>query len=93
MLRAAASGICSDARQDGVAATPADQVVRLGRLAADAGSNFQRVNVETKNATVTLTGVVELWAERNRAETLAYRAPGVQRVVNNLQVESPQPPR
>jgi osmotically-inducible protein OsmY len=55
-------------------------------LAADATSDFQRVNVETRNAVVTLTGVVDLWAERARAEQLAQRARGVKTVVNNLRV-------
>jgi osmotically-inducible protein OsmY len=64
-----------------------------GALAADAGSNFQRVNVETTHSIVTLTGMVELWAERARAEQLAYKTNGVTRVVNNLRVDPPQAPR
>jgi osmotically-inducible protein OsmY len=62
-------------------------------LAADSGSNFQRVNVETRNAIVTLTGMVELWAERARAEQLAYKANGVTLVVNDLRVDPLPAPR
>jgi anti-sigma-K factor RskA len=82
------AGGCAKTRLDPPPVTDAAITAAVKRaLAADAGSNFQRVNVETKNATVTLTGAVELWAERARAEALAYKAAGVRNVVNGLRVE------
>jgi hyperosmotically inducible protein len=62
-------------------------------LVADTRSNFQQVNVETRNGVVTLTGMVDLWAERARAEDLAYKPRGVKSVVNNLQVVPPARPQ
>jgi hyperosmotically inducible periplasmic protein len=60
-------------------------------LAADGTANFKRVTVDTRGGTVTLTGPVDLWAERVRAEDLALKIQGVKRVVNRLQVEPPRP--
>jgi osmotically-inducible protein OsmY len=60
-------------------------------LAADGTANFKRVTVDTRGGTVTLTGAVDLWAERVRAEDLALKIQGVKRVVNRLQVEPLRP--
>ena len=55
-------------------------------LVADKPSNFTRIDVDTTNGVVTLTGTVETPQQRTRAEQLASRVDGVKRVVNNLQV-------
>jgi osmotically-inducible protein OsmY len=60
-------------------------------LAADGTANFKRVTVDTRGGTVTLTGAVDLWAERVRAEDLALKVQGVKQVVNRLQVEPLRP--
>jgi hyperosmotically inducible protein len=51
------------------------------KLVADKAANLTRVNVETDKAVVSLGGVVET------AEQRARDVKGVQRVVNNLQIE------
>jgi BON domain len=62
------------------------------RLAADQGSDFSRVAVETKQGEVSLTGIVNTWGERVRAEQLALGTRGSTRVVNQLRVEmGPRP--
>ena len=48
-----------------------------------------RVDVDTTNATVALNGVVETPSQKTRAEMLAKEVQGVQKVVNNLQVQKP----
>jgi len=53
---------------------------------ADKPSNFTRIDVDTTNGVVSLTGTVETPEQRRRAEQLASRVDGVQRVINNLQV-------
>jgi hyperosmotically inducible protein len=55
-------------------------------LVADKPSNFTRIDVDTTNGVVSLTGTVETPQQRTRAEQLASRVDGVKRVVNNLQV-------
>ena len=56
-------------------------------LVADKASNFTRIDVDTTNGVVSLTGTVESPEQRKRAEQLAARVDGVKRVVNNLQVQ------
>jgi osmotically-inducible protein OsmY len=46
----------------------------------------KRISVETRDATVILTGTVRSWAERDEAETAAWRAPGVREVDNRIEV-------
>jgi osmotically-inducible protein OsmY len=62
-------------------------------LATDTTANFKEVSVETRDGTVTLTGVVELWAERTRAEALTLKIRGVKAVINRLEVAPPKRPR
>lgn len=42
------------------------------------------MSVTTSNGTVSLFGKVHSWSERERAESAAWQAPGVQRVSNHL---------
>src|SRR5256714_7842791 len=56
------------------------------KLVADKPANLTRVDVDTNNATVYLNGVVDSPEQRARAEQLAWQAPGVKSVINNLQV-------
>ena len=57
------------------------------KLAGDRAANLTRINVDTVNGVVSLTGVVETPEDRARAERLARDVDGVQRVANNLQIE------
>jgi hyperosmotically inducible protein len=56
------------------------------RLVADKPANLTRVDVDTTNGTVYLSGVVDDPAQKARAEQLAWQASGVKSVVNNLQI-------
>jgi hypothetical protein len=62
------------------------------RLAADPGSDFTRVTVDTKHGRVVLMGLVNTWGEWLRAEQLALGTTGSIGVVNQLQVEPPSRP-
>ena len=57
-------------------------------LTADKASNFTRIDVDTNNGVVYLSGNVQSSQQKARAEELAQRVNGVKRVVNNLQVSS-----
>ena len=57
------------------------------RLAADKVSSLTRVDVDTNNGTVSLNGVVETSEQKARAQELASQAGGVNKVINNLQVQ------
>jgi osmotically-inducible protein OsmY len=57
------------------------------KLAADKLSSLTRVDVDTNNGTVYLNGVVESPDQRARAQELASQVNGVNKVVNNLQVQ------
>lgn len=56
------------------------------RLVADKASNLLRVDVDTNRGVVYLTGIVDSFAQKARAEELARRVNGVTDVVNNLQI-------
>jgi hyperosmotically inducible protein len=58
-------------------------------LTSDKASNFTRIDVDTTNAVVYLNGTVQSAEQKARAEQLAGRVSGVQKVVNNLQVGKP----
>lgn len=57
------------------------------KLVAEKAANLTRVNVDTNNGVVSLTGVVETPEQKTRAENLAREVSGVRRVTNNLQVQ------
>lgn len=57
------------------------------KLVAETAANFTRIDVDTTNQVVTLTGVVPSAAERTRAEQLARQVEGVKSVKNNLQIQ------
>ena len=57
------------------------------KLVADKAANLTRVDVDTTNRVVLLSGVVESIEQKNRAELLAMQVSGVSRVENRLQVQ------
>jgi hyperosmotically inducible protein len=57
------------------------------KLAGDKLSSLTRVDVDTNNGVVSLNGVVESADQRARAQDLASQVSGVNRVINNLQVQ------
>ena len=57
------------------------------KLVADKAANLTRVDVDTTNRVVMLSGVVESSEQKNRAEQLAMQVSGVSRVENRLQVQ------
>ena len=63
------------------------------RLVADKLSNFTRIDVDTVNAVVSLTGLVESEFEKRRAEDIASLVDGVEKVVNDLQVQKEPAPK
>ncbi|HUF23727.1 MAG TPA: BON domain-containing protein [Vicinamibacterales bacterium] len=56
------------------------------RLLADPDVAGLRINVDTKDKVVTLTGTVKAASQVTEAEKIARETPGVVRVVNNLKV-------
>jgi hyperosmotically inducible protein len=56
------------------------------QLASDKAISLTRVEVETNNGVVYLTGQVETAEQRSRVGSLASQVKGVKRVVNNVQV-------
>jgi hyperosmotically inducible protein len=63
------------------------------RLVADKLSNFTRIDVDTVNAVVSLTGLVESDFEKRRAEDIASLVNGVEKIINDLQVRKEPPPK
>jgi len=57
------------------------------KLVADKAANFTRIDVDTTNRVVALSGVVESSEQKARAEQLAMEVSGVRRVDNNLQIQ------
>ena len=57
------------------------------KLVADKAANFTRIDVDTTNHVVSLTGVVESPEQKARAQQIAMNVSGVHRVDNNLQVQ------
>ena len=56
------------------------------KLLADSMVSGLRIDVDTENGVVTLTGNVKSKAEADRAVMIARKTDGVTRVVNNLKV-------
>jgi hyperosmotically inducible protein len=56
------------------------------QLASDKVVSLTRVEVETNNGVVYLTGQVETAEQRSRIGSLASQVKGVKKVVNNVQV-------
>ena len=57
------------------------------KLAADPTTSAARINVDTSNGVVTLSGAVPTTAEKAEAERIARNTQGVTQVVNNISVE------
>ena len=57
------------------------------RLAADPTTSATKINVDTSNGVVTLSGRVPTTAEKSEAERLARNTQGVTQVINNISVE------
>ena len=57
------------------------------KLTTDRIANFTRVDVDTNQGIVQLSGVVQSSEQRARAEDLAKQVGGVKRVRNNLQIQ------
>jgi hyperosmotically inducible periplasmic protein len=57
------------------------------KLAGDKLSSLTRVDVDTTNGVVSLNGVVESADQKAKAQDLASQVSGVNRVINNLQVQ------
>ena len=62
------------------------------RLLADADVNGQRIDVDTRDRVVTLSGTVATLAQKSRAGELAGKAGNVIRVEDNLLVQSTPAP-
>src|SRR4029079_14392885 len=57
-------------------------------LTSDRRSNLSRIEVDTEQGIVYLSGVSETEGQRARAERIAYHVEGVVRVNNNLQIQN-----
>jgi osmotically-inducible protein OsmY len=62
-----------------------------GKLAQDKLGTLTRVDVDTTNRVVTLTGIVQTPDDRARAQRLAQEVGGVKEVKNNLQIQKTNP--
>jgi hyperosmotically inducible protein len=57
------------------------------KLAADPTTSAAKIDVDTSNGVVTLSGKVPTAAEKSEAERIARNTQGVRQVVNNISVE------
>jgi osmotically-inducible protein OsmY len=62
------------------------------KMMADSTVPATKINVDTKEGVVTLTGEVESAAAKQKAETIAKAVNGVKNVKNDLTVKPPAPP-
>src|SRR5882672_195598 len=61
------------------------------KLASDPTTSAARINVDTANGVVTLSGAVPTPAEKSEAERIARNTQGVTQIVNNISVEARTP--
>jgi len=61
------------------------------KMAADSTVPAMKINVDTKEGVVTLTGDVDSAATKTKAETIAKGVEGVKSVTNSLTVKPPAP--
>jgi osmotically-inducible protein OsmY len=57
------------------------------KLATDPTTSATRINVDTSDGVVTLSGAVPTTAEKSEAERIARNTQGVRQVINNLSVK------
>jgi hyperosmotically inducible protein len=57
-------------------------------LAEEKAITLTRINVDTNNGVVSLNGVVDSETTKQRASEIARQTNGVEKVVNNLQVQT-----
>jgi len=57
------------------------------KLVGDKTTNLTRIDVDTTNRVVSLTGIVESPEQKTRAEQLAMQVGGVEKIQNNLQIQ------
>ena len=72
--------------KEGVSATDVKKKIE-NALKRSAEVDASRITVTTDGGTVTLSGRVRSWAEKEQAEKAAWRAPGVFEVKNEIQVD------
>ena len=71
--------------QPGVNTTVVKQAIEEA-LKRDAEVDAQRIQVETSGSKVILKGTVHSWFERKEAERVAWEAPGVTQVENQIAI-------
>lgn len=67
----------------------AEEIERAFRRHAELDA--ERIDIEVVGSTVILRGPVSSWAEREEAEQVAWRSPGIKQVRNELHVEPGRP--
>lgn len=82
----AAGGATSEVKQDAKNAALTGKV--KAALAADVGLKTLKIDVDSEGNTVTLNGVVDTEATKQRAAAVARSVQGVAAVKNNLTVKS-----
>ena len=76
----------AEGRNEPITGDPGITSAVKAKLLADSMVSGLRIDVDTENGVVTLTGKVKSKAEAERAVMLARNTEGVTRVVNNLKV-------
>ena len=60
----------------------------IGELVGDSGLSAFKIDVDTSDGVVTLSGTVSSYAEIEKAMNFAWETDGVHKVVSTLQVKS-----